>query len=371
MLFETPADGEMLRDAVRSYLSDKAPPDRVRELMETDEGFDHTMWKEMGEMGWLSVAVPEAHGGAGMSHRELGIVMEELGRSLVPAPFLSSVVLAATAVQAAGSESQQRELLPEITSGAKRWTTAVAEPGSGWSYDRISTRVDEAGGRLRLRGTKSYVVDGHTAERLVVAAQDGETVRYFVVAADADGLETRRLETMDMTRKQAEVRLSGVRPLTELDGPLPAREAFDQVTDVAAVMLAHEQVGGAQRCMEMSVDYAKERMQFGRPIGSFQAVKHTCAQMLIDVEAARTTALYGSGALADGSADAPVAAALARVRCSEAFFDVAAQTIQVHGGIGFTWEHDAHLYFKRAKSSQLLLGRPREWRETLARRLGL
>jgi alkylation response protein AidB-like acyl-CoA dehydrogenase len=371
MLFATPPEGEMLRDAVRSYLADKAPAARVRELMETDEGFDRAMWKEMGDMGWASVAVPETHGGAGMGYRELGIVMEELGRSLLPAPFLSSAVLGAAAVQAAGSESQVAELLPEIASGASRWAVAVAEPATSWSLDAVSTRVEGSGGGIRLRGTKSYVVDGHTADRLVIAARDDDRVRFFVVAADAEGLEAHRLETMDMTRKQAEVRLSGVEPLTELDGSRDAGEAFERLTDAAAAMLAHEQVGGAERCMEMSVGYAKERMQFGRPIGSFQAVKHTCAQMLIDVEAARTTALYASGALAEGSEDVPVAAALARVRCSEAFFDVAGRTIQVHGGIGFTWEHDAHLYFKRAKTSQLLLGRPREWRAMLAQRLGL
>ena len=215
------------------------------------------------------------------------------------------------------------------------------------------------------------MLDGGIADLVVVPAVEDGALALFVVDPADDAVAVEPLGTMDLTRKQAAMHFDGAPAVTRLDPGEGALEALRRLVDLAVTMLAFEQVGAAERCMEMSVSYAKERIQFGRPIGSFQAVKHKCAQMLVDVEAARSTALYAARMIADASPDAGVAAALAKVRCSDAFFDVAAETIQVHGGIGFTWEHDAHLYFKRAKTDRLLFGEPAAWRATLGHRLGL
>jgi alkylation response protein AidB-like acyl-CoA dehydrogenase len=370
----------MLRDSVRSFLVDKVPLTRVRELMETEAGFDSELWAEMAEMGWQAMAIPEAYGGAGYSSFELGIILEEMGRMLTPAPFLSSVVLAANTILLAGTESQREELLPGIATGERRGAVAIVEPSGRWDPDGIEMVAAPDGDDVVLTGTKSYVVDGHTADTLLVAARRAEgAAGFYVVPGDAPGVTATRLETMDMTRKQAEIVFADVRvPAGALLGNGGAgaasgtgEETIERLYDLAVSALAFEQVGGAQVCMEMSVEYAKVRMQFGRPIGSFQAIKHKCADMLVATESARSAAYYAGWAAAVGDADLAIAAPLAKACCSDAYFDVAADTIQVHGGIGFTWEHDAHLYFKRAKTDQLLFGDSSQWRATLADRLGL
>jgi alkylation response protein AidB-like acyl-CoA dehydrogenase len=248
------------------------------------------------------------------------------------------------------------------------------ESDGGWDPAATRTTVRRDGAVLLITGEKSFVVDGHTADTLIVSARnEAGAVDLYLVDAAASGVAASRLETMDMTRKQAAVSLQDVRvaPETMLGDPGSGVATIAALYDLGAVALAFEQVGGAERCMEMSVAYAKERYQFGRPIGSFQAVKHKCADMLVAVEGARSAAYYAGWAASVGDDDLPVLAALAKSYCSEAFFDVAAETIQVHGGIGFTWEHDAHLYFKRAKTDQLMFGDPAAWRVKLADRVGL
>ena len=374
MNFALNDEQEMLRDSVRSFLVDKVPLTRVRELMETDAGFDPEVWSEMAQMGWQAMAIPEAYGGAGYSSFELGIILEEMGRMLTPAPFLSSVVLAANTILLAGAESQKHELLPEIAMGERRGAVAIVEASGRWDPAGIELTATPDGDAVVLSGTKSYVVDGHTADTLLVAARTAEgTIDLYVVPADAPGVTATRLETMDMTRKQAEIVFADVRvPATARLGDAGHGAAtIERLYDLAVAALAFEQVGGAQVCMEMSVEYAKVRMQFGRPIGSFQAIKHKCADMLVATESAKSAAYYAGWAAAVGDADLTIAAPLAKACCSDAYFDVAADTIQVHGGIGFTWEHDAHLYFKRAKTDQLLFGDSSQWRATLADRLGL
>jgi alkylation response protein AidB-like acyl-CoA dehydrogenase len=305
---------------------------------------------------------------------ELGIVLEEMGRALTPAPFLSSVVLGANTILLAGSEEQKRDLLPELAAGARRMAVAFVEPDGSWDPGPVTTTVTDAGSEMVISGSKSFVVDGHTADILIVSARnEAGGIDLCLVDSSSPGVAASRLETMDMTRKQAEI------SFTEVRVPAAARigdsgsgpETIARLYDLAAVALAFEQVGAAQRCLEMSVAYAKERYQFGRPIGSFQAVKHKCADMLVAVEGARSAAYYAGWAASVVDEDLPVAAALAKAYCSDAFFDVAAETIQVHGGIGFTWEHDAHLYFKRAKTDQLLFGDATLWRAKLADRVGL
>ncbi len=373
MNFAFSEEQEMLRDTVRSFLDDKAPSEKVRELMETDAGYDAELWSQIAMQGWQGMHIPEEYGGAGFGYLELVILMEEMGRSLFPAPFLSTVVLGANTLLVAGSEEQKQELLPAIADGSRIVALAHVEESGRWDAEGIQLRAKADGDDYILTGTKLYVVDGHVADTLLVAARTEAGVSLFVVDASADGITRTRLETMDMTRKQARVELADVRvPATAMLGADGSGwDTLVKVLDLAAVALAAEQVGGAQQCLDMAVEYAKVRVQFGRPIGSFQAIKHKCADMLVKVESAKSAAYYAGWAASEDNDELPVTAPLAKSYCSEAYFHCAAENIQIHGGIGFTWEHDAHLYFKRAKSTELLLGDPAYHRALLADRLGL
>ena len=377
MLFSE--EQEMLRATARRFLDAKAPTTVVRRLMETDSGFDPAMWAEIAVQGWQAMAIPEAYGGAGFSAVEQGILMEEMGRALFPSPFLSTVVLCADLILHVGTEAQRGELLPPIAAGERRVALAQLEPAGRWDASGIAMAAVRDGNDLVITGIKSFVLDGHTADTLLVAVRtepgsDGpDGISLVIVDGNAPGVSRRRLETMDMTRKQAEVSFDRVRvPATAVLGT--AGSGWAAIADTmtrAVVALAFEQVGGAQRCLEMSVEYAKVRVQFGRQIGSFQAIKHKCADMLVLVEAAKSAAYHAGWAVAGGDPEAAIAAPLAKSYCSEAYFHCAAENIQIHGGIGFTWEHDAHLYFKRAKTDELLFGSPAQHRAMLADRLGL
>jgi alkylation response protein AidB-like acyl-CoA dehydrogenase len=363
----------MLRDTVRAFLDDKSPVARVREIMESDSGVDEDLWNAMAELGLQAMHIPEEYGGAGFSLLETGIVLEELGRNVVAVPYLSSVVLGGSAILAAGTEDQKAEILPQLGSGELRLALAITEEGRSWDPADIALEATADGDSFVVHGAKSYVVDGHSAHMFVVSAREGAGVSLFLVPADAPNVTSTRIETMDMTRQQAKVVFDGVRvPVSSRLGDAGTGvAALERVYDVAAAMLAFEQVGGAQRCLEMSVEYAKDRFQFGRAIGSFQAIKHKCADMLVQVESARSAAYHAGWAAAEDPDELAVAAPTAKAYCSDAYFFCAGETIQVHGGIGFTWEHDAHLYFKRAKTSQLLLGDSAEWRSKLAGRIGI
>jgi alkylation response protein AidB-like acyl-CoA dehydrogenase len=339
-------------------------------LMETDEGYDAAVWQQMAEqLGLQGMAVPEEYGGSGFGFVELVAVLEEMGRALLCAPYFSSVVLAATALIESGDDGAQKDLLPGIADGSTIATLAWVETPTRWDAETVTTRATQtAAGGYTLDGTKTLVVDGHIASLLLVVAEAADGPSLFAVEAAAPGVTRRRLESLDMTRKLASVELSGT------PGRLVAAEGnatgiVERTVRLAAVALAAEQVGAAQKCLEMSVDYAKLRVQFGRPIGSFQAIKHKCADMLLEVESARSAAYYAAWAAADASSELAVVAPLAKAYCSEAFANAAAEMIQIHGGIGFTWEHDAHLYYRRAKSSEQFLGSPAEHRDELARRL--
>ena len=374
MNFAFTEEQEELRRIARRWLDEKVPSERVRELMESEDGYDPALWAEHAELGWQAMAIPEEYGGAGFGFLEQVVLLEEMGRSLFPSPFFSTAVLAANALLVAGSEEQKAEYLPAIASGELIATVAVTEPNGRWDEAGVIASATREGDRWSISGTKSYVLDGHVAGLLVVAARTSDDgVSLFLVPGDAAGVSRRRLETMDMTRKQAEVTLDQVGvPASALLGEEGQGWAvLEQVLETAAVALAAEQVGGAQRCLDMSVDYAKVRVQFGRPIGSFQAIKHKCADMLVAVESARSAAYYAAWAVSVGEDEAHLVAPLAKSYCSEAYYRCAAENIQIHGGIGFTWEHDAHLYFKRAKSSELLFGDPAHHRAVLADRLGL
>jgi alkylation response protein AidB-like acyl-CoA dehydrogenase len=335
--------------------------------METEEGYDTAVWKQMGDqLGLQGLAIPEEYGGQGYTFVELGIVLEEQGRRLLCAPYFSSVVLAANALLQSGDDAAKKEHLPGIASGETIATLAFTEANGRWDEEGITVTAD--GGKLN--GEKMFVLDGHIANLIIVAAKSGGKTSLYAVAGDAAGLTKTALSTMDQTRKQAKLEFKDVE--AKLIGTEGAGWAtLEKVLDLAAVGLAAEQVGGAQFVLEMAVQYAKDRIQFGRPIGSFQAIKHKCADMLLEVESAKSAAYYATWCAAEMNDELPSVASLAKAYCSEAYFHAAAENIQIHGGIGFTWEHPAHLYFKRAKSSELLFGDPTYHRELLAQRIGI
>ena len=371
MNFAFSEDQEELRAGIRRFLEQKSPESEVRRLMETTEGYDPAVWTQMSEqLGLQGIAIPEEHGGQGFGFVELGIVLEEMGRALLCAPFFSSVVLAANLLLVSGDKDAQAEHLPGIASGQTLATVALAEDSGRWDEQGITLEAVQAGDGFRLSGHKMYVLDGHLAHLVLVPARTDGGTSIFAVAGDAPGLTRTSLSTMDQTRKQARLDLDDV-PGTLVGEQGQGWATLSKTLDLAAVALANEQVGGAQKVLEASVQYAKDRIQFGRPIGSFQAIKHKCADMLLEVESAKSAAYYGSWCAAEDTDELPVMASLAKAYCSDAYFHAAAENIQIHGGIGFTWEHPAHLYFKRAKSTQLLLGDPSYHRELLAQRIGI
>ena len=371
MNFAFTEEQDELRKTVRSFLDSKSPETAVRELMETEDGYDAAVWSQMAEqMGLQGLHIPEEFGGSGYSYVELGIVLEEMGRSLLCAPFFSTVVLAANTLLVSGDDAAKKAHLPGIASGETIATVAFTEPSGKWDESGITLEATSSGDGWTLTGTKSFVLDGHIANLIIVAARTPKGVSLFAVDGDAAGLTRTSLSTMDQTRKQAKLELSST-PATLIGTEGEGWTTLSTVLDLVAVGLAAEQVGGAQKVLDMAVEYAKVRVQFGRPIGSFQAIKHKCADMLLEVESAKSAAYYGMWCAAEMNDELPSVASLAKAYCSEAYFHSAAENIQIHGGIGFTWEHPAHLYFKRAKSSELLFGDPTYHRELLAQRIGI
>jgi len=365
--FDFDEDQEELRHTVRRFLERSSAEPDVRRLMATDLGYDEAVWAQLaGQLGLHGLAIPEEYGGAGFGFVELGVVLEEMGRVLLCAPFFASAVMAAELLMAAGDEQARKDYLPGIASGETIATVALTESDGQWQESSVTLRAVQAGGTWRLSGAKTFVPDGVSAGLILVVARTGDGMGVFAVAGDADGLSRESLPTMDQTRKQARLDFDSVsaRPIS---GAVDAWPAVRRMLEVAAVGLAAEQVGGAQRALEMAVEYAKLREQFGRPIGSFQAIKHKCASMLVAVESMKSAAYYGLWAVASGDSELPIVSSIAKVCCSDGYAMVAAENIQIHGGIGFTWEHPAHLYFKRARSSRILLGGPDYHREIIAR----
>ncbi|HUF31941.1 MAG TPA: acyl-CoA dehydrogenase family protein [Acidimicrobiales bacterium] len=371
MNFAFSEEQEELRKTVRAFLESKSSEAEVRRLMETEEGYDTAVWKQMGEqLGLQGLHIPEEFGGSGYTYVELIVVLEEMGRRLLAAPYFSTVVLAANALIHSGDDAAKKEHLPGIAAGETIATLAFTEESGRWDEEGITMQAAKGGDGHTLSGTKTFVLDGHVADLIIVAARTDAGVSLFSVAADAAGLTRTPLATMDQTRKQARLDFDGT-PATLIGTDGGGWDVLSTVLDLAAVGLAAEQVGGAQLCLEMAVQYAKDRVQFGRPIGSFQAIKHKCADMLLEVESAKSAAYYAGWCAAEMNDELPSVASLAKAYCSEAYFHATAENIQIHGGIGFTWEHPAHLYFKRAKSSELLFGDPTYHREQLAQRIGI
>ncbi|MYQ32230.1 acyl-CoA dehydrogenase family protein [Streptomyces sp. SID4956] len=367
---------EELRKSVRRFLENVSPSAEVRRLAETDEGYDPAVWRRLaGELGLVGLIVPERFGGAGAGTAELAVVMQEMGRALLCAPYLSSAVLAVAALLESGDEAACAEFLPSIADGTTIATLAVAENGSADVRDLSGVRTEArpAGAGHGLHGTKTWVTDGHTAHLVLTVARTGDGVSLFAVDAGADGLTREPLPALDATRKLARLSFDGT-PARLIGAPGEAGPGLERALDLAAVALAAEQTGGAQRCLDLSVEYAGTRVQFGRPIGAFQAVKHKCAELLLEVESARAAVEDAARLWSEDprdSAEAGLAASTARAYCSDTYTHAAAETVQIHGGIGFTWEHDAHLYLRRARSSALLLGSTSWHLERIAATIGL
>ena len=373
MRFSFTDEQEEFRGFLRRFLEDKSPTTEVRRVMETDEGCDRAVWRQLSQdLGLPAVHIPEEYGGQGFGFVELGIVLEEMGRALLCAPYFASTVLAATTILNAGTEDQKRALLPGIAAGDTVATLAFTEDNGRWDSAGVALTATPSNGGFRLDGAKSFVLDGHTADLIVVLARHpgssgDDGLSFFTVSGDASGLDCRLLKTMDPTRKQAHLTFQSVQ--AELLGEEGAAAApYAKTLDQAAVCLANEMVGGAEKLRESALDYALMRMQFGRPIGSFQTLKHKSADMLLDVERAKSAAYYAAAAAAEDDDDLPALASLAKACAAEAYMQTAIHTIQIHGGIGFTWDNDTHLWFKRAKSSEVFLGDPSYHRELLMQR---
>lgn len=370
--FTVTEEQQLLRSMAREFAEDQGASARVREVMLGDEGLDAAAYQQLAELGLTGLTIPEEYGGGGASAVELAIVFEELGRQLLPVPLLSSCVLGTEAVLAAGAEAQRKELLPEVASGATRLALAHLDAAGRLTADPgVQARRDGEG--WVLEGVAGYVVDGRTAHQLVTAAATEDSIELFVVPGDADGVQRDDVEVLDLTRPLATVtyREVSVPDDARLQGGDPVTALHRAIT-AGCVMLANEQIGGCDQVLRTTTAYAKERMQFGRAIGSFQAVKHGLADMLVRIEAARSAAYHAARALAEVDAEElAVAVPLAKSYCSEVYEEVAGSSIQLHGGIAFTWEHDIHLHFKRAKATKLLLGSPQHHRRLLGDVLAL
>ena len=362
---------DQLREVVRGYFLQKSPEAEVRRLMATDDGYDPVIWRQMaGELGLQGLAIPEQYGGQGFGWIELGIVIEEMGRALVCAPLFSTVVLAATALLESGDDEAKKDYLPGIADGSVIATVALTEESGRWDEGGVTLPAAHSPDGWTLSGAKHFVLDGTTAQLIIVPARTAGGVSLFAVDAASPGLTRRPSITLDQTRKLAVVEFdqTPARPIGPEGGGWPV---LRRVLDFAAVALAAEQAGGAQAALDMSIGYLNTRVQFGQLIGAFQALKHMAADVLIEVESAKSAAYYALNAAAEDSEELPAAASLAKAYCTEAFVTAAHQNIQFHGGMGFTWEVPAHLYFKRARSSEVFLGDAAAHREALAERIGI
>ena len=369
---------EMLRSSARDFLAKEAPMTYVRKMMDDERGYTPELWKKMAELGWMGLILPEEFGGSGLDFVDMVVVLEEMGRVVLPGPFFSTVVLAGVAIVEGGSPQQKAAYLPKIADGSMKATLANLEPSGRWDAEGIQLQAKPDGAGFALDGTKLFVPDANAVDLFVVAARTPgskgeEGVSLFLVDAKAPGVSVTMLKTMDQTRKLGEVAFKGVKVGADalLGGKGQGWKILQRVADRAKVGLAAEMCGGAQRVLEMSVEYAKVREQFGKPIGSFQAIQHKCANMLVEVESSKSITYYAAWAVANDVAEAPLAAAMAKAYTSDAYRHTAGEGIQIHGGIGFTWEHDMHIYFKRAKSSEVTFGDATWNREIVAQLINL
>jgi alkylation response protein AidB-like acyl-CoA dehydrogenase len=371
------ADQELLRSTARKFFENECTSEFVRARMAEDGGFTEEFWTKLAEQGWLGLVYPEEYGGAGLGFVDLTVLMEEMGRAVMPGPFFSTVLLGGLTILEAGSDAQKKEWLTKIADGHARVSLAWTEPSARWDAAGVTTTATAVSGGFTLSGTKLFVPDAHVAHALVVVARTREAgedgISLFLVPTNAKGVAITLLPTMDQTRKLCEVKLDHVAvPASALLGTkdggwLP----LSRVVQRATVALCAEMCGGAQKVLDMTTEYAKIRIAFGKPIGSYQGVKHRAADMLVDAENAKSLTYYAAWAVDESVPEAALAASMAKAYASDAFRKVAGAGIQLHGGIGFTWEHDLHLYFKRAKSSEFTFGDSTYHRERVAQLINL
>jgi alkylation response protein AidB-like acyl-CoA dehydrogenase len=364
----TAEDRTALTDSLKRLLADHASETDVRRTMETASGYDPALWRQLAEMGVVGLVIDEAFGGVGAGPVELERVMEEAGAALLCSPLVSSGVLAAGLLQALGDEDAKTRLLPGIADGARIATAALTGRKGGWTPETIEVDATPVGSGWTLSGVASFVTHGQIANVLLVAARMADGIAIFEVDPTAREVAIKALPTFDHTLRLAEISFDAA-PAHRLKSD-DAWAAVEQALDLARIALCGEEAGGARRALEMTVDYAKVRAQFGRLIGSFQAIKHMAADLLLESESAISAARHAARALADGAADAPAALALASFACADAFSTVTATAIQMHGGIAFTWAHPAHLYLRRARADAQLFGGSAFHRERYLQRLG-
>lgn len=379
MNFGFSEEQELLRNTARKFFENECPSTFVRERMAEPDGVTDEFWMKLAEQGWVGLIYPEDVGGTALGFVDLTVLMEEMGRASMPGPFFSTVLLGGLAVHEAGSAAQKKEWLAKVSAGQAKLALAWTEPNARWDAAGVTVAARESGGGFTISGTKLFVLDAHLADAIVVVARTRESgkpedgISLFLVPKNAAGLDVKLLPTMDQTRKQCEVTLKDVRvPSDALLGPKNAGWApLQRVIDRATVALCAEMCGGAQRVLDMTTEYAKIRVAFGKPIGAYQGVKHKAADMLVELENGKSLTYYAAWAVDENSPEAPLAVSMAKAYVSDAFRRISGAGIQLHGGIGFTWEHDLHLYFKRAKNSEFTFGDATYHRERVAQLISL
>ncbi len=364
MNFEFSEDSALLRDQARGFLRDKCDTKVLRRVLDGHEPYAAAVWQEMAGMGWLGAAIPEEYGGLGLGYEGLCVLAEELGRAVAPVPFASSIYLAAEAILAAGSETQKQALLPKLADGSLIGTFALAEGLGQPTAEGIHVRA--VGGVLN--GEKWPVTDGTIADFAIVVARGEGGIGLYHVDLTGPGVARNTLRSIDPSRNQARIDLTGAKA-ERLGAAGDAWPIVERVLERAAILVAFEQVGGAEVCLHMARDYALQRFAFGRPIASFQAIKHKLADVYVALELARSNAYYGAWALSEGGAELPLAAAAARVSATEAYHLASKENIQTHGGVGFTWDFDCHLYYRRSKHLALAIGAAPFWKSRLVDQL--
>jgi alkylation response protein AidB-like acyl-CoA dehydrogenase len=368
MDFDLSKPQKLLKESARALLARECGPGRVRELMETETAHDEGLWQSLADQGWTGLALPEEQGGLGLGLVEMAAVAEEMGRACLPGAFLSTL-FAAALVERSGNDEQRAKYLEPIAAGELKATVALLEEGASWDADAVKLGATREGGRFSLKGRKLFVPDAEVSDLIICVARDGDSLALLPIERGAEGLTVEPMPSMDATRKLYEVAFEdvGVAEGDALGADGDARGALRGALEVATAILCAEMVGGMQWVLDTTVEYAKTRQQFGRPIGSFQAVQHMCADMLLLTESARSAAYYAAWTLTENDPAARAAVSIAKAYCSDAYREVANRGVQVHGGIGFTWEHDLQLYYKRSKSSETLFGDATFHRERIAR----
>lgn len=368
MDFDLSKPQQLLQQSARDFFKQECPAEKVRALMETDTAFDAKLWEGIADQGWTGLLVPEEFGGLGLGTVELAVVTEEMGRACLPSPFISTVWASALLART-GSAGQKAQYLEAISAGTMKATVALLEASADWNAEAVQLKAERDSGNFRLNGRKEYVTDAAVADVILVVARSGADLVLVPVSRTAEGVTVTLTPSIDATRKLYSVDFANVivSEADALETGYRVKEALDAATGVATVALCAEMTGGMQWTLDTTVEYAKTRLQFDRPIGIYQAVQHRCAEMVLFTESARSSVYYAAWALSENDPSAKLAVSMAKAYCSDAGRETGNRGIQMHGGIGFTWEHNLHLYYKRAKSSEIMFGDATYHRELIAK----